>query len=102
MRWIISRVMLWFARLRSPTELLSGRGDAVPNVSGNTLVMVVQAVDAEIRRLRALPDHAVVPGDEMLLVDYENAAEELEEAYAEAASVQSNLPPYSQLVRRRE
>ncbi|AEF99979.1 hypothetical protein [Methylomonas methanica] len=73
----------------------------MPEVKGKTLVMAIQAVDAEIQRLRALPDEAVVPGDEILLVDFEAAAEDLEEAYAEATRTYSNLPPYSQLVRRR-
>lgn len=72
----------------------------MPEVSGRVLVMAIQAVDAEIRRLRALPDEVVVPGDELLLVDFENAAESLEEAYEEATRTCSNLPPYSQLVRR--
>ncbi len=74
----------------------------MPEVSGKTLVMAVQAVAAEVRRLRALPEEAVVPGDEMLLVDLETAAEELEEAYAEATRSLVNLPPYSQLSGRRD
>ena len=74
----------------------------MPEVSAKTLVMAVQAVEAEIRRLRALPEAEVVPGDELLLVDLETAAEELEEAYAEAARTHTNLPPYSQLVNRRD
>lgn len=70
----------------------------MPEVSGRTLVVAIQGVDAEIRRLRALLDDAVVPGDEVRLVDFENAAEELEEAYAEARRTITNLPPYAQLV----
>ena len=72
----------------------------MPEVSGRVLVLAIQAIDAEIRRLRSLPDEAVVPGDELLLVDFENAAESLEEAYEEAMQTCSNLPPYDQLVRR--
>jgi hypothetical protein len=72
----------------------------MPEVSGKTLVMAIQAIDAEIRRLRALSDEAIVPGDEMLLVDFETAAEELEDAYAEITRTHSNLPPYAKLVRR--
>lgn len=72
----------------------------MPEVSGRTLVMAIQAVDAEIRRLRALPDDAAVPGDDERLVDFENAAEELEQAYAEAMRTVANLPPYAQLVGR--
>jgi hypothetical protein len=64
--------------------------------------MAIQAVEAEIRRLRALPEADTVPGDELLLVDYENTAEELQELYEEANETQSNLPPYGQLVNRPE
>ncbi len=74
----------------------------MPEISGRTLVIAVQAVDTEIRRLRSLPEHAVVPGDEERLVQCENAAEELEEAYAEAARLITNLPPYSLLVHRED
>ena len=52
-------------------------------------------------RLRALPDEAVVPGDEVFLADLETAAEDIEEAYDEATRTFSNLPPFSQLVRSR-
>lgn len=72
----------------------------MPEISGRTLVIAVQAVDTEIRRLRSLPDDEVVADDEELLVQYETAAEELEEAYAEAARSITNLPPYSRLVHR--
>ncbi|MDB5903039.1 MAG: hypothetical protein JWM26_1917 [Betaproteobacteria bacterium] len=64
--------------------------------------MAIQAVEAEIRRLRALPEADTVPGDELLLVDYENTAEELQELYEEANETQSNLPSYAQLVNRPE
>lgn len=70
-------------------------------VNAKTLVMAIQAVDAEIRRLRSLPESVAVPGDDVLLVDYEDAAECLEEAYAEVTRVIENLPPYAQLVGRR-
>jgi hypothetical protein len=69
-------------------------------IDEKALVMAIQAVDAEIKRLRALPDDIVVPGDEILLVDFENAAESLEEAYNQARRIYTNLPPYSQLVHR--
>jgi len=62
--------------------------------------MVIQAVEAEIRRLRALPEGETVPGDEVLLVDYESVAEELEELYEAAIEAQPGLPPYGQLVKR--
>lgn len=74
----------------------------MPEIGGWTLVMAVQAVHTEILRLRKKPGDDVVPGDELLLVDYETAAEELEAAYEEAVRMQPNLPPYAQLVNRRE
>ncbi|NDR57096.1 hypothetical protein [Aliiruegeria sabulilitoris] len=70
-------------------------------VGGWALVMAIQAVQSEIIRLRRLEEDAVVSGDELLLVDFERAAEELEAAYAEAVRLQPNLPPYPQLVNRR-
>lgn len=71
-------------------------------ISAKTLVVAVQSVDAEILRLRSLPENETVPGDEELLVQYETAAEELEEVYAGAARLITNLPAYSQLVHRED
>lgn len=71
-------------------------------ISARTLVVAVQAVDAEIVRLRSLPENQTVPGDEELLVQYETAAEELEEVYADAAQLVVNLPAYAQLVHRED
>ena len=71
-------------------------------ISTRALVMVIQAVEAEVRRLRALPEAQTVPGDEVLLVDYETVAEELKDLYDEALARQPNLPQYSQLVGRAE
>lgn len=79
-----------------------GTVEVMSTINERTLVMAIQAVDAEIRRLRALPDDVVVPGDEVLLVDYESAAEDLEEAYAVAVQEYTNLPEYSQLVRHKQ
>ena len=56
----------------------------MPEIRGKTLVMVIQAVESEIRRLRALPDGQTVPEDEERLVAFENVAEELEDLYEEA------------------
>lgn len=74
----------------------------MPEISGRTLVMAVQAIEREIDRLRALPEESTVAGDDELLLQYERAADELEEVYAEAAQSIVNLPPYSQLVRRED
>lgn len=74
----------------------------MPTITGNTLVLVIQAVDFRIadleRRLDALP-----PGQgselEELLLGYENAAQALKCAYQEALTEAANLPPYEHLVK---
>ena len=72
----------------------------MPEIRGRTLVMVIQAVDSEIRRLRALPEEQTVPDDEVRLVDFETVAEELEDLYAVARKTETSLPTYEMLVRR--
>jgi hypothetical protein len=72
----------------------------VPEIRGKTLVMVIQAVDSEIRRLRALPEERTVPGDEERLVDFETVAEELEELYEAARRTEAGLPAYTKLIQR--
>lgn len=72
----------------------------MPNISEKTLIMAVQAVDAEIRRLRALDDDSIVPGDQELLLQYELAGDELQDVYGVTEAVFSNLPPYAQLAQR--
>lgn len=66
--------------------------------SGRALVLIIQAVDREINRLMALPDEMITPAEETRLVDYESLADELEEAYEEAARGLTNLPDYKLLV----
>lgn len=72
----------------------------MPEINGQSLVLIIQAVDTEIKRLRNLPDDETVPDDEVRLLDFENLAEELEEKYEEARTTAGNLPDYSRLVRR--
>lgn len=72
----------------------------MPEINGQSLVLIIQAVDTEITRLRNLPDEETVPDDEVRLVDFENLAEELEEKYEEARAMAGNLPDYARLVGR--
>jgi hypothetical protein len=72
----------------------------MPEIRGKTLVMVIQAVESEIRRLRGLPDEQTVPDDEERLVAFENVAEELEDLYEEARATETSLPAYTRLVKR--
>lgn len=70
----------------------------MPQIGARSLVLVIQAVDREINRLTSLPDESISPAEELLLVDYEALADELEEAYAEVTQGQTNLPDYKLLV----
>lgn len=67
-------------------------------LAARSLVLIIQAVDREINRLMNLPDEIITPAEELLLVDYEALADELEEAYAEVTQGQTNLPDYKLLV----
>lgn len=71
----------------------------MPDIRGRSLVLVIQAVDAEIHRLRNLPEEKTVPEDEVRLVDFENLAEELEALYDVARINEPNLPIYEKLIR---
>lgn len=70
----------------------------MPKITNRALMMSIQCVEAEIQRVRALPEDKVVPGDEVFLNDLEIVAEELEEQYEDALETADNLPPYNQLV----
>lgn len=71
----------------------------MPEINAKTLVMAIQAVNAKNRRLRALPEDVAVPGNDVLLVDFEDAAGCLEDAHAEATPAVANVTRYSQLGR---
>jgi len=71
------------------------------NVSGNTLLMAIQAVDAAIRSLEAATaDEATASTDDVeMLFCYDRAARELQSAYEIERLGVSNLPPYARVVR---
>jgi hypothetical protein len=73
---------------------------SMADVSGNTLLMAVQAVDDAIRTLdRRLRHPQGDPRhDTDMRVSYARAAEELRAAYEVARLGSSNLPPYATLV----
>jgi len=70
------------------------------DVSGNTLLMAVQAVNDAIATLDArIRDGSGDPlADTEMLMGYTRAAEELRSAYEVARLTSSNLPPYDELV----
>lgn len=71
----------------------------MPEIRGRTLALAIQAVDAEIHRLRGLPEDASVPEDDERLVAFENAADDLAELYEQALQAETGLVPYDRLVR---
>ena len=70
------------------------------DVSGNTLLMAVQAVNDAIAVLdERIRDGSRDPLDDTgMLMSYTRAAEELRSAYEVARLTSSNLPPYEALV----
>jgi hypothetical protein len=72
----------------------------MPDVSGNTLLMAIQAVQDAMKSLEArLDDPDIDPLDDTeMLIAYTRAAEELRQAYEIARLNTSNLPPYDKLV----
>lgn len=72
------------------------------NLDGQTLLMAVQAVHAQIRSLEVQIDQAGEDDDvtdlEDLLSGYLQAADALRQAYEVEELASSNLPPYDMLV----
>jgi hypothetical protein len=69
-------------------------------LSARTLLMAVQAVDAEIRRLQASVGGEIArlePDDQETLLAYSQAAMELKTAYTDARRANPGMPPYEQL-----
>lgn len=72
-------------------------------LSGQTLVVAIQAVDSELRNLHQEITEAAGPEKadlQALLVSYARAAEELKEAYLDVLEPGTNLPPYLELLAR--
>jgi len=70
----------------------------MPEISNRALILIIQAVDREINRLTDVPDAVITSVEELLLVDYQALAAELEALYAEACKTETHLPDYSSLV----
>jgi hypothetical protein len=72
----------------------------MPNITHQTLVVAIQPVASEIRRLQAaVAEGDAEPEEYQLLEDWQRAAEDLERADDEAAKSVLNLHPYDELVR---
>jgi hypothetical protein len=73
----------------------------MPQLSPQTLMMAVQAVEAEIARLKESVDGditALEPDIQELMLSYSRAAMELKASYLDARKSTPGLPAYNQLV----
>ena len=71
----------------------------MPEISTDTLIIAIQAVDAQVRQLRKAVERDDAEAEEMqLLEDWEDAARDLEKAYDVEAKDVLNLPPYDELL----
>jgi len=73
----------------------------VSTMSSSTLVMCIQAVQAEMARLRqsVAGELGELPPDEQeMLLAYAKAASELARLHAAARAAEPGLPPYDELV----
>ncbi len=71
------------------------------DLSGHTLVMAIQAVNNELKRLAQQIEATEDPelSDlEDLILSYSKSAMELKKVYAERQRTSDNLPPYEELV----
>ncbi len=76
----------------------------MPEISGNALMMAIQAVDDKINRLKAMidatdPDDLDLADMEEAMLAYCSTADELRLGYEVALRLSSNLPAYDRLVR---
>ncbi len=71
----------------------------MPEISTDTLIVAIQAVDAQVRQLRKAVERDDAAVEEMqLLEQWEDAARDLEKAYDIEARNVLNLPPYDELL----
>ena len=68
------------------------------NIKDSTLIIVIQALEAEMKRFRAIAHKDLVAADEIFYDDMSRAALDLKAAYAAAAQDDAALPPYSKLI----
>jgi hypothetical protein len=73
------------------------------SITGNTLMMSIQAVDAEATRIVAKVNgdlEELLPDDQELLMAFDAAAAELKTLYERARKEEPALPVYETLVKR--
>jgi len=73
------------------------------SIDGITLLMAIQAVEAEIGRYESLLTSETLRDREQiqsLVLSYERAAQRLKDAYLDERRQGSNLPPYGSVSKR--
>jgi hypothetical protein len=75
----------------------------MPEISGNSLFVVVQVLDEKIQALKERidqtdPEDALIADWEEELLTYSQTAMELRAGYEEAVATSGNLPPYDELI----
>jgi hypothetical protein len=71
----------------------------MPNIATRTLIVAIQAVNAQVHQLRKAVECDDAEVEEMqLLEQWEDAARDLESAYDIEARDTLNLPPYDELL----
>lgn len=73
----------------------------MPRISVGTMIVAIQAVDAQVRELRlAVGRGDAEPEEHQILEEWMEAAADLERAYKEAALTIINLSPYDRLIQK--
>jgi hypothetical protein len=71
----------------------------MPQITSGTLIIAIQAVDAQVRQMRKSAERDDAEAEELEMLEaWENAAEDLEAAYDVEARDTLNLPPYDELL----
>lgn len=71
----------------------------MPQIATSTLIVAIQAVDAQVRELRLSTQRDDPSAEELQVLEaWEDAARDLEGAYDAEARTVLNLPPYDELV----
>ena len=67
----------------------------VPSV--DTIMLCIQAIDAELYVLSRIPENEIHPEQEILFIKYQNAASELKKIYTLWTQELLELTPYNKL-----
>lgn len=69
----------------------------MPEIKFDSLIYIIQAMNQQIKDLRAISDEEVTPDEQIFLLDNELVMDELEEVYKGVAKGNANFPSFEQL-----